>query len=155
LKAVVQRVSQACVRVSGEETGRIDSGLVVLLGVRVEDDEKEAAYLAEKTANLRVFPDEEGRMNLSLLDTGFSALIVSQFTIHGEMKKGRRPSYTAAAPPESAKPLYERFIRELADLGVSVASGVFGARMDLELTNDGPVTVIISSKNEWNLPRLD
>lgn len=155
MKAVVQRVSQASVQVSGEEIENISSGLVVLLGVRVEDDEREAAYLAEKVANLRVFPDDEGRMNLSLLDTGYSALIISQFTIHGETKKGRRPSYTAAAPPELAEPLYEYFIEVLGNLGVPVASGVFGAKMDVELINEGPVTIIISSKNEWNLPRLD
>lgn len=155
MKAVVQRVSRASVRVSGKETARVGPGLLVLLGVRAEDDETEAVYLAEKIANLRVFPDDEGRMNVSLLDTGYSALVVSQFTIHGEMKKGRRPSFTAAAPPELAEALYGRFIRELSDLGVPVASGVFGAMMEVELVNDGPVTIILSSKNEWALPRLD
>jgi len=155
MKAVVQRVSRASVRVSGKETARIGPGLLVLLGVRAEDDGTEAVYLAEKTANLRVFPDLGGRMNLSLLNAGYAAVVVSQFTIHGEMKKGRRPSFAAAAPPELAEVLYERFISELSNLGVPVASGVFGATMEVELVNDGPVTVILSSKNEWSLPRLD
>ncbi len=140
---------------SGEETARIGPGLLVLLGVRAEDDEDEARNFAGKVANLRVFPDDDGRMNLSLLDAGYSALVVSQFTIHGEMRKGRRPNFTAAAPPERAEPLYDRFIRELSSAGVPVASGVFGAMMSVELVNDGPVTIILSSKNERALPRPD
>ena len=155
MKAVIQRVSKARVTVSGKETGSIGPGFLVLLGVRMEDDDEEAANLAGKVANLRVFPGDGGRMNLSLLDTGYSALVVSQFTIHGEMKKGRRPSFTAAAPPEAAERLYERFIQELSRLGIPTAAGVFGAMMEVELVNDGPVTLILSSKNEWNLPRLD
>jgi D-tyrosyl-tRNA(Tyr) deacylase len=142
MRAVVQRVQRAEVRVAGAVAGRIDAGLCVLLGVAAGDDEAAAERLAAKIARLRVF-EEEGRFQRSLLDTGGSALVVSQFTLIADTAKGNRPSFADAAPPEEAEPLYEAFCATLRSLGVEVATGVFGARMEVELVNDGPVTIVL------------
>jgi D-tyrosyl-tRNA(Tyr) deacylase len=143
MKVVVQRVSRARVRVGEELAGEIGSGLCVLLGVARGDDQAAAARLAEKTARLRIFENEEGRFDRSLLDLGGEALVVSQFTLIADARKGQRPSFGDAAPPEEAEPLYEAFCDALRELGVPVATGVFGARMALELENDGPVTIVL------------
>jgi D-tyrosyl-tRNA(Tyr) deacylase len=143
MRAVCQRVSEARVRVSGEVVGEIGAGLCVLLGVAREDGEGEAARLAAKIARLRVFADEDGRFDRSVLDIGGAALVVSQFTLLADTAKGNRPSFSAAAAPEEAEALYERFCGELRALGVPVEQGVFGARMEVELVNDGPVTIIL------------
>jgi D-aminoacyl-tRNA deacylase len=145
VRAVCQRVARACVRVDGEVVGEIEAGLCVLLGVATGDDGERAARLAGKVARLRVFPDELGRFDRSLLDTGGGALVVSQFTLLADTAKGNRPSFAAAAPPQAAEPLYERFCAELRSLGVVVETGRFGAKMALELLNDGPVTIILDS----------
>jgi D-aminoacyl-tRNA deacylase len=139
----VQRVSEARVRVDGRTVGEIGPGLCVLLGVARDDREELAVRLAARVARLRVFPDEDGRFDRSLLDVGGAALVVSQFTLIADMAKGNRPSFTEAAPPELAEPLYERFCAELRGFGVPVETGVFGARMAVELVNDGPVTVVL------------
>jgi len=136
-------VSEARVRVGGETVGEIGRGLCVLLGVARGDTEADAAQLAGKVARLRVFEDESGRFDRSLLDVGGSALVVSQFTLLADTAKGNRPSFSGAAPPEEAEPLYERFCDELRGLGLSAAQGVFGARMQVELVNDGPVTIML------------
>ncbi len=141
MKAVVQRVSRASVRVGEEVAGEIGAGLCVLLGVARGDGPAEASRLAGKVARLRIFEDVEGRFDRSLLDTGGEALVVSQFTLLADTAKGNRPSFTEAAAPEEAEPLYEAFCDELRQLGVKVATGVFGARMEVELVNDGPVTI--------------
>ncbi|MCA0986176.1 D-aminoacyl-tRNA deacylase [Guptibacillus algicola] len=146
MKAVVQRSKHASVTVNDEVTGEIDSGLVVLLGVTQEDTEKDAAYLADKIVNLRIFEDDSDKMNLSLKDTGGSLLSISQFTLYGDCRKGRRPNFMKAAKPDEAKGLYERFNDFVVDNDVDVQTGVFGAMMDVQLTNDGPVTLIIDSK---------
>jgi D-tyrosyl-tRNA(Tyr) deacylase len=143
MRAVVQRVSEARVLVGAEVVGEIGSGLCVLLGVATSDDDAAAERLAGKIANLRIFENEAGRFDRSLLDTGGEALVVSQFTLIGDTRKGNRPSFTDAAPPEVAEPLYGRFCAALEELGVSVSRGVFGARMAVELTNDGPVTIVL------------
>jgi D-tyrosyl-tRNA(Tyr) deacylase len=143
MKAVVQRVSRASVRVRDELAGETGAGLCVLLGVAHGDGAAEAVRLAEKVARLRIFEDEQGRLERSLLDTGGEALVVSQFTLLADTSKGNRPSFTEAAPPEEAKPLYETFCEELRQLGVGVATGVFGARMSVELVNEGPVTIVL------------
>jgi D-aminoacyl-tRNA deacylase len=143
MKAVVQRVSEARVCVRGEVVGEIGAGLCVLLGVARGDGPQQAERLAGKVARLRVFEDDVGRFDRSLLDVDGEALVVSQFTLLAETAKGNRPSFTEAAAPEEAEPLYERFCEELRRLGVPVASGVFGARMEIELTNDGPVTIVL------------
>jgi len=143
MRAVCQRVSQARVRVAGEIVAEIGSGLCVLLGVGRGDAGGEAARLAGKVARLRVFPDAAGRFDRSLLDPAGAALVVSQFTLLAETAKGNRPSFGAAAPPEEAEPVYERFCEELEALGLPVGRGVFGARMELELVNDGPVTIVL------------
>jgi D-tyrosyl-tRNA(Tyr) deacylase len=143
VRAVVQRVCEARVRVAGEVAGEIGAGLCVLLGIARGDGEEEAARLAGKIARLRVFADDAGRFDRSLLDTGGAALVVSQFTLLADTAKGNRPSFAQAAPPEDAEPLYERFCAELRALGVPVEQGVFGARMQVELVNDGPVTIIL------------
>jgi len=146
MRAVIQRVSRASVTVEGEVTGQIGQGLMVLLGVGPEDTESDGAWLASKLANLRIFSDEAGKMNLSLIDVAGGALVVSQFTLYGDCRRGRRPSFVGAAPPESAEPLYERFCEQLAAQGVAhVGRGVFGAMMDVDLLNDGPVTLIIDT----------
>lgn len=146
MRAVVQRVARAAVRVEERVTGEIAHGFLVLLGVGIDDDERDARYIADKIANLRVFRDDAGLMNRSLLDVGGSVLLVSQFTLHGDVRKGRRPSFIAAAREDAALPLYERTGRELEALGARVAYGEFGADMDVELVNQGPVTILIDSK---------
>lgn len=143
MRAVCQRVREARVRVDGETVGEIGAGLCVLVGVARGDGEADAVRLAAKIARLRVFEDEQGRFDRSLLDVAGSALVVSQFTLLADTAKGNRPSFSAAAPPEDAEPLYERVCADLATLGVPVARGVFGARMQVELVNDGPVTIVL------------
>ena len=143
MRAVLQRVTRACVRVEGETVGEIGGGLVVLVGVARDDTAEDARYLAEKTLSLRVFDDAEGRMNLSVLDAGGSLLVVSQFTLYGDARKGRRPSWAAAAPADTAAPIYESFCSALESMGATVARGVFGADMAVTLTNDGPFTVVV------------
>ncbi|MGG2952843.1 D-aminoacyl-tRNA deacylase [Geobacillus stearothermophilus] len=148
MRAVIQRAKEAKVTVDGETVGAIDAGLVVLLGVTHDDTEADAAYLAEKIAHLRIFEDEDGKMNRSLLDVGGAVLSVSQFTLYGDCRKGRRPNFMAAAKPDHALPLYEAFNAALRERGVHVETGVFGAMMDVSLTNDGPVTLIIDSSEK-------
>ena len=143
MRAVVQRVSEARVRVAGEVVGEIGQGLCVLLGVSREDGEDEAARLADKVAKLRIFENEDGRFDRSLLDVGGEALVVSQFTLIADTAKGNRPSFSAAAAPEAAEQLYEFFCAALREAGVRVETGSFGARMAVELVNDGPVTIVL------------
>jgi D-tyrosyl-tRNA(Tyr) deacylase len=143
MKAVLQRVSRASVRVGDRVEGEIRSGLVVLLGIAEGDGEDDAARLAGKVARLRVFENDEGRLDHSLLDTGGAALVVSQFTLIADTQKGSRPSFAAAASPQDAKPLVESFCAALRELGVPVETGVFGAYMRVELVNDGPVTIVL------------
>ncbi len=145
MRAVVQRVSRARVITEGSVTGEIASGLVILLGVGRADTSAVAVSMAEKIANLRIFGDDEGKMNRSLLDVKGSALVVSQFTLYGDARGQRRPSFVAAAPPEAAKKLYEEFSETLHGLGVTVATGVFQAMMSVELINEGPVTILLDS----------
>lgn len=140
---LLQRVRRAEVRVHGDTVGRIDAGLLVLLGVEQGDTTDDADYFAEKTRQLRIFNDEQGRMNLSVEDAGGEVLAVSQFTLAASTRKGRRPSYSRAAPPEQAERLYEHYIDQLRAAGLRVASGVFQAMMEVELVNDGPVTVLL------------
>jgi D-tyrosyl-tRNA(Tyr) deacylase len=146
LRAVIQRVTSASVTVDGRVAGKIGAGLLVLLGVSRTDNTESAAYLAEKIANLRIFSDDAGKMNLSLLDIAGSALVVSQFTLYGDTRGGRRPSYIQAAPPEEASRLYDEFVRSMRALGVVVETGVFQAHMRVELVNDGPVTILLDSE---------
>lgn len=141
----MQRVTRASVTVDQRMVGAIDAGLLVLLGVAPEDGEAEIRWLAAKLATLRIFPDDEGRMNRSLLDCGGEALVVSQFTLYGSVRKGRRPSFVGAARPELAEPLYERFCDVLGEQGVSVARGEFGADMEVALVNHGPVTLVVDT----------
>lgn len=145
MRAVIQRVRSGAVTVDGEVVGSIGHGLVVLLGVGDGDTQKDAAWLAEKTANLRVFEDAEGKMNLSVLDVAGSALVVSQFTLYGDARKGRRPSFTEAAPPDVADGLYVRYMRYLEDFGLCVQTGRFRAKMLVSIQNDGPVTLILDT----------
>lgn len=145
MRAVAQRVSRASVKVDGRVTGEIGRGLLILLGVGRGDSEADARYLAEKTAGLRVFEDENGRMSRSLLDIGGGALVVSQFTLYGEVRRGRRPSFDGAAPPEEADRLYQYFCKQLEAKGLQVETGVFQAMMDVELLNQGPVTILLDS----------
>ena len=146
MKAVLQRVANACVRVDGETIGAIDRGLLILLGVAGEDGPLQAKTLAAKIAVLRIFEDEQGRLNRSLLDLDYSALVVSNFTLYGDCARGRRPDFTRAAGFETARGLYERFLTELGLAGVGrLASGRFGADMQVELINDGPVTIIVDT----------
>jgi D-tyrosyl-tRNA(Tyr) deacylase len=148
MRAVVQRVGEASVQVDGEVVGRIGHGLLVLLGVGQQDGPGDAAYLADKVVHLRIFADDEGKMNRSLLDVGGGLLVVSQFTLLGDCRKGRRPSFVAAAEPEKAKALYHIFIRHAADLGVEVATGRFQEAMLVSLVNDGPVTLLLDSARD-------
>ena len=145
MRAVLQRVSRARVAVEGRVTGEIGPGLMVLLGVGKEDTAAVAGALAAKVANLRIFEDEQGKMNVSLLETRGSALVVSQFTLYGDARGQRRPSFIAAAPPEKAKELYEEFNAAMRALGVNVATGIFQAMMSVELVNEGPVTILLDS----------
>ncbi len=146
MRAVVQRVSRARVVVDGQVTGEIGAGLVVLLGVGRGDTSASAAYLAEKVAGLRIFNDDQGKMNRSLLEMGGAALVVSQFTLYGDIRRGRRPGFDQAAAPAQANQLYEEFVRELGAKGVRVETGVFQARMSVELANEGPVTILLDSE---------
>lgn len=146
MRAVVQRVSRAAVRVEGEAVADIGPGLLVFVGVGTGDTELEATFVAEKVANLRIFPDEEGKMNLSVIDAGGSALIVSQFTLYGDVRKGRRPAFTSAAAPEVAEPLVMSVAARLEALSVPTWTGQFGAHMEVELTNHGPVTILIETQ---------
>ena len=145
MRGVVQRTSGASVTVGERETGSIGTGLVVLVGVAPEDGPAEAKWLADKVANLRIFEDSEGKMNHSLLDVGGEALIVSQFTLYGDARKGRRPSFIRAAQGSGAQELYESVVTELEALGVRCATGEFGAMMDVSLVNEGPVTILLDS----------
>ena len=145
MRAVLQRVSRARVTVEGKITGEIGGGLMILLGVGREDSAAVAASMAEKCANLRIFEDDQGKMNRSLLDVKGSALVVSQFTLYGDARGQRRPSFITAAPPELAKALYEEFCAALRKLGVTVETGIFQAMMSVELVNEGPVTILLDS----------
>jgi D-tyrosyl-tRNA(Tyr) deacylase len=148
MRAVLQRVSRAAVRVQGQTIGQIERGLLVLLGVACGDTVDDARWLAEKIVSLRVFNDDAGKMNLDLQEVQGSLLVVSQFTLLGDCRKGRRPSFVAAAPPETAIPLYEAFIQGARALGIPVQTGRFGAMMEVELVNDGPVTLILERSAE-------
>lgn len=145
MRAVIQRVSRASVTVDSEITGEINAGLLVLLGIHKDDGEAEIKWLADKVINLRIFEDDDGKMNLSLLDTGGAMLVVSQFTLYGDCRKGRRPGYSSAAPPKSAEDLYQHFIDAVKQKNIPTASGRFQAHMDVELVNDGPVTLLLDS----------
>jgi D-tyrosyl-tRNA(Tyr) deacylase len=146
MRAVVQRVSEASVTVAGERVGEIDGGLLVLLGVAPDDGEEQLRWMAAKLANLRIFADDQGKMNHSVLDLGLGMLVVSQFTLYGDCRKGRRPNFMGAAPGPVAEPLVERFCAELQRIGVArVEQGRFGADMDVALHNDGPVTLVVDS----------
>ncbi|MCL6458363.1 MAG: D-tyrosyl-tRNA(Tyr) deacylase [Gorillibacterium sp.] len=147
MRVVIQRSREASVSVDGEITGRIDHGLVVLVGVTHEDTEQDAKFLADKVAGLRIFEDDAEKMNLSVLDTGGQILSISQFTLYGDARKGRRPNFMAAARPEQAKILYEQFNDFVQANGIEVATGIFGAMMDVQLVNSGPVTIILDSKD--------
>ncbi|MCG6918897.1 MAG: D-tyrosyl-tRNA(Tyr) deacylase [Deltaproteobacteria bacterium] len=149
MRAVIQRVKEASVRVADQEVGRIDHGILVLLGVGHQDGPKDAQYMAEKVVHLRIFADDQGKMNRSLLDVGGGLLAVSQFTLWGDCRKGRRPSFVAAADPAKAEALYEAFINNARSLGVNVASGRFQEMMEVSLINDGPVTLLLDSKKEF------
>lgn len=146
MKALVQRVSQASVRVDGKEESRIGRGLLIFLGVGRGDGDDQARWVAEKCANLRIFEDGAGKMNLSLGEVGGEALVVSQFTLYGDCRKGRRPAFTDAAAPDEGERLYEVFTRHLVDQGLEVGRGIFGARMEVELVNDGPVTLMVAKE---------
>jgi D-aminoacyl-tRNA deacylase len=145
MRAVIQRVARAEVRVEGAVVGAVGKGLLVLLGVAQEDGEEAARFLADKIAALRIFEDRAGKMNLALAEVGGGVLVVSQFTLLADLRKGNRPSFTGAAPPERANALYERFCAILREKGLTVATGTFRAHMDVELVNDGPVTVLLDS----------
>ncbi len=147
MRAVIQRVTEASVDVDGQEVGAIGLGLVVLLGVNASDTEADADYLADKIVNLRIFNDDEGKMNRSLLDVEGSVLAISQFTLYANTRKGRRPSFVEAAPPEIAEPLYNYFMKQLQARGVRVEKGIFGASMLVKIFNDGPVTIILNSED--------
>lgn len=145
MRAVIQRVKQAWVDVEQQRVGSIDSGFLILLGISKTDGTENCRALADKILNLRVFDDQDGRMNRSLIEVGGALLVVSQFTLLGDCRKGRRPSYSDAAPPESARCLYERFVEECRRSGLAVATGIFQANMQVGLINDGPVTLILES----------
>jgi len=146
MKVVIQRVTSASVTVAGEVVGSIDRGMLVLLGVADGDQEEDLQYLLEKTTGLRIFEDDAGKMNLSIVDVGGSMLIVSQFTLLGDIRKGKRPSFNGAAAPEVANRLYEQFAEAVGQRGIPVACGRFAANMQVSLVNDGPVTIIIDSR---------
>ena len=152
MRVVLQRVSAASVTVAGEKVAEIGRGILALVGAAQADTADDAGKLARKTAELRIFSDAAGKFNLSLLDVGGQALVVSQFTLLADARRGRRPSFAAAAPPEVAEPLVEAFARALRDMGVAVQTGRFGARMAVELVNDGPVTIVLDSE-ELERPR--
>jgi D-tyrosyl-tRNA(Tyr) deacylase len=149
MRAVLQRVTRASVRVEAETVGEIGPGLLVLLGIARDDAEEDALYLVEKVLNLRVFDDAEGRMNLSLTESGGALLVVSQFTLYGDVRRGRRPSWFEAAPPELAERLYEFFVAEARRAGARVETGSFRRMMEVELVNDGPVTILVDSRKNF------
>ncbi len=146
MRALIQRVCRATVRVEGRTVGHIDRGLLILLGIGIDDGLQDLQYVAEKCVNLRIFEDDRGKMNRSLCDAGGQALVVSQFTLCAETRKGRRPSFNRAAPPEVAKAMYEQFVQRVRDFGIHAETGVFGAYMQVEIHNDGPVTLMIESE---------
>lgn len=149
MRAVVQRVSDAWITVNSSEKQTMQQGLVVLLGVSCEDQESDTTILAKKIAELRIFEDDDGKMNISCVEKGYSCMVVSQFTLYADTKKGRRPSFIKAGHPDMSRPIYEKFLSEISTLGFSkVIHGEFGADMQINLTNDGPVTIIIDT-NEW------
>lgn len=148
MRACVQRVSRARVVVDGEVTGEIERGLLVLMGVAATDTDAELTWLADKIASLRIFDDADGKMNLSLADVGGEMLVVSQFTLYGDCRKGRRPSFIDAAPPEMAEAMYDRFVAHIAKSGIPTATGRFRTMMAVELTNDGPVTIWIDTSEK-------
>jgi D-aminoacyl-tRNA deacylase len=152
VKLVVQRVTRASVTVDGREISKIGPGLAILIGVGRDDTDSDAAKLAEKAANLRIFSDDEGKMNLSVLDTSGEALVVSQFTLYGDTRRGRRPGFDAAAPLDEGNRLYELFVENLRALGVPTQTGQFQAHMHFDIANDGPVTILMDSE-EFKLPR--
>ncbi|MEE4137147.1 MAG: D-aminoacyl-tRNA deacylase [Desulforhopalus sp.] len=145
MRAVVQRVSRAAVLIGDEQCGAIDQGLVVLLGISNSDRPADVTWLIDKVINLRIFADQQGKMNLSLQDIAGDMLIISQFTLYGDCRKGRRPGFSQAAPPEIAEPLYRQFVDGVAHTGIHTATGVFGADMAVDLVNDGPVTLLLDS----------
>lgn len=149
MRAVVQRVKNGRVIVQDRTVGSAGRGLLVYLGVAATDTDEDTRYMADKIANLRVFEDKDGKMNLSVADLHYEVLVVSQFTLYGDARKGRRPSYSNAAPPDRAKDLYEKLIRILADMGIETAQGAFGAHMDVTYTNDGPVTILLDSNKTF------
>ena len=149
MRAVVQRVKSASVKVEGRLVSEIGAGVLIFLGVAHEDTATEIAYIANKVANLRIFEDEAGKMNRSLLEIGGAALVVSQFTLYGDCRKGRRPSFIKAARPESANALYEQFITALEQQNIPTQGGTFQAMMDVELINDGPVTILLDSEKQF------
>jgi D-aminoacyl-tRNA deacylase len=145
MRAVIQRISQAIVKVDPEVVGETSSGLLVFLGISKDDTEEDAAYLLDKVVNLRIFEDKEGKFNLSLLDLKGELMVISQFTLYGDARKGRRPSFSEAAKGEKAQELYDYFIYKAKDMGIAVAHGNFGEHMEVRLTNDGPVTILLDS----------
>lgn len=149
MRAVVQRVTHGTVTVESEKVGKIGAGLVVLLGVGKDDIKQDAAYIAEKIAHLRIFEDEAGKMNLSAMDIGAGVLAVSQFTLYGDCRKGRRPAFTEAAGPETAEELYKDFVKQLRQLGIQVETGRFQTMMMVEIHNYGPVTILLDSKKNF------
>ena len=149
MRLVVQRSGPASVVVAGQAVGQIEKGLVILVGVKAGDGVDDARYLADKVAHLRIFEDADGKMNYDLLTVGGAVLSVSQFTLYGDVRKGRRPNYMEAAPPGEAEPLYEAFNQALRELGIEVATGTFGAMMDVHLVNDGPVTILLDSERKF------
>ncbi|MCC6712112.1 MAG: D-tyrosyl-tRNA(Tyr) deacylase [Candidatus Dadabacteria bacterium] len=149
MRAIIQRVKEARVDIAGDTVGRIGEGMLVLLGAGEDDSEVDAEYLAEKILTLRIFEDPDGKMNLSVADTGGSLLVVSQFTLYGDCRKGRRPSFYKAAPPEIAEALYEEFVSKLRARRAHVETGRFRAMMDVHLVNSGPVTLLLDSKKEF------
>ncbi|MEW5865228.1 MAG: D-aminoacyl-tRNA deacylase [Bacillota bacterium] len=149
MRAVVQRAKSARVSVDGETVGSIGPGLVVFLGVGQDDSRDDASYLAEKVGNLRIFEDQAGKMNLSCIDVSLPVLVVSQFTLYGDCRKGRRPSFTEAAPPERANELYNEFVEEVRRLGIEVETGRFQTVMTVSVDNDGPVTILLDSKKQF------
>ncbi len=149
MRVVIQRVSRASVRVGEETVGRIDRGLLVLLGVAPSDGPQDVEYIAGKLRDIRIFEDEQGKMNRSVTDAGGSVLVVSQFTLHGDVRKGRRPSFDKAAPPGLARQIYEDVVRALREQGLPVETGSFQAHMQVELVNDGPVTILLDSERTF------
>jgi D-tyrosyl-tRNA(Tyr) deacylase len=149
MKALLQRVTNARVSVAGKEVGRIGQGLVVFIGVAVGDTEKDIDYLVQKTVNLRIFSDDADRFNLSALDIGGELLLVSQFTLLADSRKGRRPSFTAAAPPDKAEELFDEFVKKARSAGLKVATGLFQQYMQVEINNDGPVTIMLDSRDKF------